>query len=297
MMKVDAVFAGGGVKAFTFIGAMKALEENNYSIERVAGTSAGAITAALIKAGYTAEELTSILLPVESKDILDETLVTEYLPWLAWLLVYRKLGLYKGEKLENWIQELLRRKGVHSFRDLPEGSLKIIASDVTAGRMIVFPDDIPSYGKNISTFPLSRAIRMSCSLPYFFQPVKWKMTKKKNHLILDGGLLSNFPMWIFQDDIEGKLQRPVIGFQLSPAMEEGEVKKIKNAVILYQSLFDTMRKAHDLRYISKNDAKNIVFLTVDDVKTTQFTLSLEQKQQLIDMGQQQTLSYLKTWTG
>lgn len=56
-MKIDTVFSGGGVKAFAFIGVLQALYEKNIEIERVAGTSAGAIIAAFVAAGYQPDKL------------------------------------------------------------------------------------------------------------------------------------------------------------------------------------------------------------------------------------------------
>ena len=55
--KIDAVFEGGGVKGIGLAGAVSVLDEHGYTFENVAGTSAGAIVAALVAAGYTAAEL------------------------------------------------------------------------------------------------------------------------------------------------------------------------------------------------------------------------------------------------
>ena len=59
--KVDAVFEGGGVKGIGLVGAMTVTEEEGYHFENVAGTSAGAIVASLVAAGYTASEMKAIL--------------------------------------------------------------------------------------------------------------------------------------------------------------------------------------------------------------------------------------------
>ncbi|RSL34548.1 hypothetical protein D7Z54_05245 [Salibacterium salarium] len=296
-MKIDGVFAGGGVKAFSFIGALDAVEKKGYDFERTAGTSAGALMAALIQAGYKSEELKSIFMPLTGDDVLDETWFTERFPWLSWISVYWRLGLYKGDKLEKWIHHLLADKNIYTFRDLPKGSLKIIASDLTAGRLLILPDDLPKYGVDPDRFPVALAVKMSCTLPYIFQPVKWRTVNKKYNLIVDGGILSNFPLWLFRDAETGMCRRPVIGFQLSPALQDSPPPKIKNAVKLYQSLFDTMRRAHDLRYVSKNEAKNIVFIPVEKIKSTQFDLNVEQKEELIKMGHHETELFLKSSFG
>lgn len=125
-MKIDAVFAGGGVKAFAFLGSLKVLEERGYEFERVAGTSAGSIVAALVKAGYTSEEMMTILDQIDIDSFKDDRI--SFLPFtvLKWINVYMKLGLYKGDALEAWIRELLKAKGIVTFGDLPEQSLRVV---------------------------------------------------------------------------------------------------------------------------------------------------------------------------
>jgi NTE family protein len=61
MPRCDAVFEGGGVKGIGLVGAIAATEEKRYQFVNVAGTSAGAIIAALIAAGYGAKELREIM--------------------------------------------------------------------------------------------------------------------------------------------------------------------------------------------------------------------------------------------
>src|SRR5690625_5073655 len=96
-MKIDGVFSGGGVKSYAFIGALKKIEENNLSFERLAGTSAGAILAALIAANYTAEEIEHILSSLDLKKLLDAPKITQYIPFSKWLFLYFRMGLNKGE--------------------------------------------------------------------------------------------------------------------------------------------------------------------------------------------------------
>ena len=60
-MRADAVFEGGGVKGIGLVGALEVMEQAGYRWNMLAGTSAGAIVAALVAAGYTASELKPIL--------------------------------------------------------------------------------------------------------------------------------------------------------------------------------------------------------------------------------------------
>ncbi len=213
-MKVDAVFSGGGVKVFAFIGALEALEDKDYKIERVAGSSAGAIVAGLLAAGYKVNELNQIMLNKDLKEVLDSTKLEKYFPFLKWLSLYRSFGLYKGHLFEKWIAELLAEKGVYTFADLAQGQLKLTVADLSIGRLVIIPDDLRSvYGISPERFSVAKAIRMSAGLPYFFRPVKLFDQEAKKHLMVDGALLSSLPLWLFKMDRQ-KQVRPVIGFQL-----------------------------------------------------------------------------------
>ena len=205
---------------------------------------------------------------------------------MKWLHLYFRLGLYQGKALENWFLEKLAIKGVYSFSDLPPGTLKLVASDLTNGRMIVLPDDLERYGISAETFPIARALRMSCGIPFFFEPVKLK-ARSGDTIVVDGGVLSNFPMWLFEDT-DGKKERPVLGLKLSRRQEEMPGHKINNGLNLFEALFSTMKNAHDEKYISRKHEENIIFIPVDDYSATQFDLNEETKEALMEKGRSRT---------
>src|SRR5262245_39249370 len=60
-MKYDLVFEGGGAKGMIFAGACKELFDRGHSFGRLLGTSAGAITATLLAAGYSSQEMLEAL--------------------------------------------------------------------------------------------------------------------------------------------------------------------------------------------------------------------------------------------
>jgi NTE family protein len=297
-MIIDGVFAGGGVKAFAFAGALQVMEERGFMFDRLAGTSAGAIVAALIKVGYTSNEIFTLLDELDIESFKDERMSVIPFTIAKWIHMYYRLGLYKGNALEAWLKSVLEAKGVKTFGDIPKGSLRIIASDLTKGKLVVLPDDLEKYGVIPERFPLARAIRMSCSIPFFFEPVKIydRVSGGKASYIVDGGLLSNFPMWLFMDGKVKRWKRPVIGFQLKPELSEMPPKKINNAVTLYRALFETMSSAHDLKYVDADDAKNVVFIPVLDVKATDFELTEEQKDNLVILGKEETNHFLRNWS-
>jgi len=292
-MYVDGVFSGGGIKGFAIIGAHREIERRGFRFKRVAGTSAGSIMAALIAANYTSEEIYQMIDELDLKSFLDER--KTYLPFnlTKWLLVYWRLGRYKGDELEKWVAHHLARRGIYKFSDLPPQTLRVIASDLTNGQLVVLPDDLVKYGIDPGSFPVAKAIRMSCSLPYFFEPVKLYEGKSPN-IIVDGGVLSNFPMWLFDQENVKKV-RPVLGVKLSHSIIHSPKNKIKNAIQMYEALFETMKDAHDDRYISRKHAKNIVFIPTDGLLATEFEMTEEKKKELIQLGETYAKQFFSQW--
>jgi NTE family protein len=292
LMQIDGVFSGGGIKGFALIGAFQELEERGYKFVRTAGTSAGSLIAAFIAAGYTGKEIEKIMNDAEMDAFLDSRFIVK-IPILRWLMLYWKMGLFKGDFLEYWINEKLARKGISTFGDLPKNSLRVVASDITNGKLLVIPDDLPNYGIDPSTFSIAKAVRMSCSIPYFFEPVKLR-TQTNANLVVDGGVLSNFPMWLFDKENVKKV-RPVIGIKLSVADHERPIKQIDNGIEMFGALFETMKDAHDSRYISRKHEKNIIFIPIKGIIGIEFHMSDEKKSLLIQQGRQYAEAFLKKW--
>lgn len=293
-MEVDGVFSGGGIKGYALIGAYEILEEKGIKFNRLAGTSAGAIMAAFIAAGYTSKEILKILNETEISVFLDQKKTLIPFAISKWLCLYWRMGLYQGKALEDWIRQTLANKGVYTFADLPKGKLRLIASDLSSGKLLVLPDDLEALGIPKETFPIAKAVRMSCGLPFFFEPVKLRSLSGKN-IIVDGGLLSNFPIWLF-DEEKGKKKRPIVGIKLSYRADEQPKREIKNALSLFEALFSTMKNVHDARYISRRHEKNIIFIPLGEGLTTEFHLSEQKKDVLIETGRIRTREFLKTWT-
>ena len=293
-MYIDGVFSGGGIKGFAIIGAYEELESRGFKFVRVAGTSAGSIIAALVVAGYTSKEIYELVDEFDLPKLLDSRKSIIPFSIAKWLLVYWKLGLYKGNELERWLKEKLEAKGLRTFSDLPPDTLRLIASDLSNGQMVVLPDDLEKYGINPGSFSIAKAIRMSCSIPYFFEPVKLRSIDGVNVLV-DGGVLSNFPMWLFDKENVKKV-RPVLGIKLNPSEYEHEKHQIKNGIQLFGALFETMKDAHDQRYISKKHVDDIIFIKAEGVSLTEFNLTDEKKQKLFEIGREHAKKFLNRWS-
>ncbi|MFC5648659.1 patatin-like phospholipase family protein [Paenibacillus solisilvae] len=293
-MKADAVFEGGGVRGIAFIGAIQVLEDSGYQWQRLAGTSAGSVVAALLACGYSAGELMEIMSTLDYSRLLGKTWIHD-LPLVgkALPLLFRS-GIYLNTPLEDKLTYWLGQKGVSTFGDLPEGKLKIIASDISSGRMLVLPDDLSRYRISPSQFPIAAAVRMSTTLPYFFQPYRLKTRiSREPYYILDGGLLSNYPIWIF--DVEGIPRWPTFGFRLLGEPTEAPFHDIHGPFSMFRAMFQTMLKAHDQRHVDKHARIRTVFIPTGQVTATQFDLSGEDRDFLVQSGQETARKFLEGW--
>ncbi|WP_087971657.1 patatin-like phospholipase family protein [Oceanobacillus rekensis] len=298
-MKIDAVFSGGGVKAFAYVGVLASLKEQNLKLERVAGTSAGAIVASFIAAGFEVEEIEGLISQLDLEQLVDPPVLTKLLPFTKWLFLYHMLGINKGDKLERWLETALASKNIHTFHDIKSGYLKVVVSDLSLGKLIIIPDDLERvYGIQPDLFPVAKAVRMSAGFPFFFMPKQMPGKYKKKSIMVDGGLLSNFPLWIFDNNRSGKTkQRPLLGIKLTDVAKEGiGPRDIKNALDMFQALFSTMKQAHDSRYISKNEKQNILFVPVQNTGAVNFHISEKTRENLIQEGKESASDFLKKWS-
>lgn len=307
---VDLVFEGGGVKGIALVGAFSVLEEQGYAPENMAGASAGAITAVLIAAGYTSSELKKIIGELDYDRFKDRAW-EDRLPAGAALSVLKDLGVYEGKGFEDWMRDLLEAKGVRTFRDLvrrEDSDLRyrykaqVIASDVTEQRLLVLPRDAPRLGiADPDDLNVALAVRMSMSIPIFFEPVRIENPQTGGeHLIVDGGMLSNFPVWLFDAE---EPQWPTFGLKLvemdpkapiggGPAPQEESPGGISLVLHFLRSLVDTMMAAHDRLYIEEKDFNRTIAIDTLGVGTTEFDLSSERALELYESGRDAARSFL-----
>ena len=144
-LKCDAVFEGGGVKGIGLVGAAAVTEAQGYEFVNVAGTSAGAIIAALVAAGHRADELRAIMATLDYAKFKDPGWV-DRIPILGKAISLGvEKGIYEGTYFEKWIRDHLERKGKRKFRDLVmeefkdsdryRYKLRVVASDLSRGKM------------------------------------------------------------------------------------------------------------------------------------------------------------------
>ncbi|HZF96031.1 MAG TPA: patatin-like phospholipase family protein [Allosphingosinicella sp.] len=121
--------------------------------------------------------------------------------------VYRRLGAVATEPVVRWLDDLLRAKvgtsGAVTFGDLGM-KLRMVAADVTNGEMHTFgfPGD--------DTLPVAPAAIASACFPFFFRPAR-----NGDRMFIDGGLMSNLPVWLFDDERDDETSHlPTFGFRL-----------------------------------------------------------------------------------
>jgi len=284
-MEVDGVFEGGGVKGIGLVGALKRAEKEGVTFKRVAGTSAGAIVASLCAAGYSADELKGVLYSTDFKLFLDSTLPRRK-GWRYFRIVLSILsnyGIHSGKSFYEWIKEKLEQKGVSKFKDL-KLPLKVIASDVTNKKMLVFDSQAHK------DMEVAKAVRMSMSIPLFFYVYRWRNSEfaREETLVVDGGLLSNYPISIFDDH-----ERPTIGFKLISPEESQPPEPVTSILSYIKSILDTMLLAHEKIYIKEADWAKTIPIPTGDIKTTQFDLTGGEKDLLYKSGYEAADKFFK----
>ncbi|WP_422845908.1 patatin-like phospholipase family protein [Acidovorax sp. M2(2025)] len=159
-VKIGIALGGGAAKGFAHIGVIKMLEANGLTPTVVAGTSAGSVVGALYASGMNAFELQ------EKAVALDETRIRD--------LQLSSGGLVLGQKLEDYVNEQVRRKPLEQMAK----PFVAVATRLEDGQRTVF-----ARGNT------GQAVRASSSVPGVFQPV----TIGKYHFV-DGGIVSPVPV-------------------------------------------------------------------------------------------------------
>lgn len=368
-MKYDLVFEGGGAKGMVFVGALQEFTTRGHTYDRLLGTSAGAITAALLAAGYTSQELLDVLSEREDnqsvfvgflatppgftqKDIensvtyeflhdVDVPLIPDFVEdRFDYLLIdalmkqpgYRNMfsfvergGWFSAHKFVSWLE---RKLDAGTFKGQPRNfsrmtlgeffattgtELSMVATDTTGGQMLVLnhitaPD-----------CPVVWAVRMSMSIPLLWPEVEWRADwgsyRNKTvagHLIVDGGLLSNFPLELFVSDrpevvavMGPKKSENILGLLIDESLpvDDGVKPAIfdPSRVDLQKSrvaqrisrLINTTIQANDKMVIQEFE-HYVVRLPAGGYGTTEFDMTDERREKLVAAGRKTMAQYFDT---
>ena len=281
---------GGGVKLPALAGAYTHITDQGFTLSHSCGTSAGAILASVATAGYSAEEIKSIIMDTDFTRFQDGGRFKLY-------DILRHNGIYKGDNFYYYIKDLLSKKGINNFGDVKYDNfdkkyryrLKVVASDVTNSKIMVLPDDLPDYGLDIDTFEVATAVRCSMSIPFVFRPMRISRS-----VLVDGGLSSNYPIWIF--DSEDEPDHPTFGLSLYTSQDRAP-QKTNNPINLAKALLDTMLQSHDKQFIRPADYINrTISISVGNTNPVDFGISTEKKEWLYRQGYEAATDFLKDWS-
>lgn len=310
-MRCDGVFEGGGVKGIGHVGAIYALEEGGYTFDRVAGSSAGAIVSALIAAGYSGKEMKELMTSVDYLKFREEDCLDQMGNIGKFFSVLFHYGIYRADYLERWLNALLEKKHACCFGDVKraDGSyrLQVTAVDVTTQKLLVFPRDFERFHIDVDSFPIARAVRMSMSIPFFYEPYRLKDAQGSVHYMVDGGLLSNYPIWILDDGVS-KLDHPVFGFRFVNK-EDCPYKQEKipchNFIDYAKMMVSTLVDAKDNFFLmrSKGDYERSVLIPSDsivngdevNISATDFDITQAESEALFQNGVHAGKRFLKTF--
>jgi NTE family protein len=313
--KADAVFEGGGVKGIGLVGAIEAFEEAGIQWQNLAGTSAGSIVATLLAIGYDAAELRDVMdTRVDFRALRDASGIGRLPvvgPWLS--LLFQK-GMYAGDFFLHLMQDLIREKTGEKelkFGDLvlpkePEDALedyenkykyklRVIASDISNKTMLALPQDIRLLGLDPDRLEVARAVRMSISFPFFFKPVRIEEPQRtsRTHWIVDGGMLSNFPIWLFDSPAGQTPAWPTLGFLLAePEPEGGPYRPIRGLLSMARAMIDTMAGFYDRKILEEYDVSRVVKIPTGAHSTLNFNLDAAARDWLYRSGKRAARDFL-----
>ncbi len=315
---VDLVLSGGGVKGIGLVGAVVALMDAGYSLKRVSGVSAGSLVGSILAAAAVGDQLTT-------SQIKEIALALPYnkfrdpvgpIPLIgrAWGLL-RETGMYRGDFAHDWIRGELKNLGVTTFGDLalddkqiPEERryrLAVTVTDVTTGQLVRLPWDYRRvYALDPDDQPVADAVRASMAIPFYFRPVSLTSADGVTSTLVDGGVLSNFPIDSF-DRLDLKKPRwPTFGVTVLPNLPEGNDQvipglgalRLLGQPTLLERLITTMFVGRDQTYLNQPwVSARAIRVDSTAVNFLDFGISRKDAQALYAKGYAAAQKFVSTW--
>lgn len=298
------VFQGGGCRGIALAGALQSAVESGVHFSEVAGASAGSIIAAFVGAGATPKDIVKELSNLNFNNFLQPPEKSNgYRPEFAKYLLGIGLklsgkkeiasiinfgGIYSSTYIETWIEEKLSKLlSINGrpvkFKDLPLPTY-IVATDLLSSSVKIWSQSLTP-DENVAL-----AVRSSCSIPLFFQPVI-----SGNNRYVDGGVISNLPAFVFFESQSEVSDRPhsnrILAFQLTSSFSRPNewtyrtiIHQVANAIV--NGAVDLQRKIQDNIYVIPIDTK--------DIQSTDFEKITEEKiSVLLESGSSAVTKYIQ----
>jgi NTE family protein len=316
----DLVLSGGGVKGIGLVGAVVALMDGGYRAQRVSGTSAGSIVGAIVAAASMGdqlgpEEVKELALQLDYHKFTDPGTV-ERLPVLGpSLAVLRGTGIYKGDYAHDWVRSQLKNLGVRTFGDLAiddeslpaeqRYKLVVTVADVTTGQLVRLPWDYRRvYGLDPDEQFVADAVRASMSIPFYFRPVTLTSSTGLTSTLVDGGILSNFPIDSLDRTDRRPPRWPSFGVTVLPNLPEGNDKvipalapiRLLGPPHLLESVITTVLVGRDQAYLSQPwVSARTIRVDSTDVGFLDFGISDNEIEALYVKGYAAAQKFLSSW--
>ena len=251
--KIGLVLSGGGAKGIAHIGVLKTLEEVGLTPDYITGTSMGSIIGGLYSIGYSADELEELVTVVDWDQVLtniipmDKVAIEEKGYYGRYLMNFfmqdKKLSLPKGVIDGQALMELFSRltrpvHGINDFNDFPI-PYSCVATDIVTGLPVT-----------LNSGSLAMAMRASMAIPSIFTPVKID-----DHLLVDGGLVRNFPVQEAIDMGADIIIGVFVSSDLAPESEMTSAIAILEQSAWVTSAFDTREQMKKVDILIEPDLK------------------------------------------
>ena len=265
MLVKNLILSGGQIKGISYIGVFKAMEELKIldDVENILGVSSGAVFGFILAIGLKSDQMIKLLDGITLNDLID--IKTEN--FFNFLQYY---GLDSGDKWCKLFKTVCKKiLGIENatFRDLkdkvPKYNLIIVATNVTKKTLDQFSVD------TTPDMPIWLAIRLSISVPVYFNTIYYN-----NCCYVDGGILDNYPISLFDNDIEHTL-----GIVLTDPDIGREVTNI--GVYMYKVLDCVMCTMQN--YLKTKYEKNTIELFVE-YNLLEFRFDSKIKNDLVNKG-------------
>lgn len=272
------VLGGGGARGFAHIGALKAIDEAGLTLECIGGTSQGALIGAQYAMGLTSDEMIAM----------NKRLFKDFRPFKGDVTV-PVFAFLTGATTNKGLQQL--------FGDRHISDLKIpffcVSANLSLAKLMVQQNEL-----------VWKALRCSLSLPVLMPPVV-----QKGQLIVDGGVLNNFPVDIMRNHCDGR----IIAVDVSPPVDlladsddrytltfseflRRKLSRKKRGAIPH--LLEILMRTAFLSSIHHRQAiAKYADLLVHPPMAGYSLLDWDHLETLVEVGYKATQETLKTWTG
>lgn len=297
------IFEGGGVKGAAFAGAFKAAQDAKINFIGNIGTSAGSIVAALISAGVKSQEMIEImnkpfsefLGKLDTKNI--DHKVKYSISQSLWGNISKigtinyALGMYSSEEIEIWLDKTLKEvlyKNIKDKNDIPAGpvlfshlpkSLVILATNISSGSFKCWSTKTTPYS------PVAFAVRCSCTIPFFFQPVEENKT-----LYVDGGIIANLPLFL-SGELGLDNQNPILCFRLIE--DKIDKEKPKTGIDLIKLLIPSFLNSTTEVQLNMQKYRQIIDIPTGSISSIKFDISKSEIETLVNNGEKAVLAFIE----